>query len=390
MAGPPAGETTLLDIVLDSSIYRSHPRRDTAAFRALTRLCVKGQIRLHVPYFVKNEFLTQQRLAVKTACSAVETSIRTITRTCVDQHFVEFVKKAADHLESFSRNAEGLAVEDFERWLLRCNAVNYPIADDHGRRVAEDYFVGSPPFTSPKHRADIPDSFIWQTILDIATKASTLHAVVNDGALSKAVANKTNVIVYKELSDFIDSAECQDELKALAANTVVFNFVRATSFLRNQKTVLIQRAEADLVQILQGKTFLSPRIRNANNEAAIAVVGEWCKLDFEFDGVDFYGEREIGIPFHTEFSCQANYRMERPDFLAMTIKETKGLGVTERDSYFDIIDTFKLNLEATLLVELPPEELKLDDLPDAHLLALLRKATSTVEVKDLAVIDDEE
>lgn len=379
----------MIDLVIDTSIFRNHPRRDTAAFRALTRLCFRKGVQLHVPYFVKNEFLSQQRIAIRTAFTSLDTSIRGITRHCEHTHLVEFAAKATAEIAPVSKTAEFLAVEDFERWLKRCNVIEYPVATDHGIRVAEDYFSGAPPFTSPKQRVDIPDSFIWHTIIDILKTKGALCVVSNDGALHKAAVEQEGIDAFKHLNDFIDSEQCQNQIEAIAADTVIFNLVRATSFLRGQNKVLISRAESDLVQVLIGKPVVSERIRNSNHKGIIASVGKWSTLGFEFDGVDFYGEREIGIPFNTVFYCQVNYRIEITDFLAMRVKEIKKLTVTQRDTYYDILEKFKINLEATLAVKFPPEEMKDENLSDSKLIALLRDATSEVEVREVDVLDED-
>jgi hypothetical protein len=288
-----------------------------------------------------------------------------------------------------SKAAELLAVEDFGDWLIRCNAIEYPVAADHGIRVAEDYFSGAPPFTSPKQRMDIPDSFIWHTIIDILKTKGALYVVSNDGALHKAAVEQEGINAYKQLDDFIDSEQCQNQIEAIAADAVISNLVRATSFLRRQNKVLISRAESDLVQALIGKPVVSERIRNSSHNGIIASIGKWNTLGFEFDGVDFYGDREIGIPFNTVFYCQVNYRVEIADFLAMRVKEIKTMTVTQRDTYCDILDTFKINLEATLVVKFPPEEMKDENLSDSKLIALLRDATSGVEVNEVEVLDED-
>jgi hypothetical protein len=253
--------------------------------------------------------------------------------------------------------------------------------------LRKDYFSGAPPFTSPKQRTDIPDSFIWQTISDLTQEHEMICVVSNDGALYKAAAEKTGIKAYRQLDDFIESDECQSELRSIEADTVVQNLVRASSFLRNQKSVLIARSESDLVRALLAKPVMSNRIRKSDHTGVIISVGKWKTLDFEFDGVDFYGESEIGIPFWTRFDCQVNYRMEIQDFLAMRVNDLKEMSVTERDSYYDINETFKLNLEATLTVKFPAKEMKDENLSDALLLGLLREATSEVEVKELTVLD---
>jgi hypothetical protein len=50
----------------------------------------------------------------------------------------------------------------------------------------EDYFGGAGPFTSTKNRNDIPDSFIWQAVCDLADNKERVHFIANDGELFKA------------------------------------------------------------------------------------------------------------------------------------------------------------------------------------------------------------
>ncbi len=48
----------------------------------------------------------------------------------------------------------------------------------HGKRVTDAYFAGGEPFSSPKHRMDFPDAFIYESVKDIAAKRGTLHVIV--------------------------------------------------------------------------------------------------------------------------------------------------------------------------------------------------------------------
>jgi rRNA-processing protein FCF1 len=66
----------MIQVVLDTSIYRMDPKRNKAAFRAFTRLCTASKVQLHIPYFVKHEFLSQQRSALENALTAIQTTQR--------------------------------------------------------------------------------------------------------------------------------------------------------------------------------------------------------------------------------------------------------------------------------------------------------------------------
>ena len=51
----------MIHIVLDTNIFSANRRRDSGPFRALARLCKGGKVKLHMPYLVKHEFLSQQK-----------------------------------------------------------------------------------------------------------------------------------------------------------------------------------------------------------------------------------------------------------------------------------------------------------------------------------------
>ena len=50
----------MMHVVIDTSVYRTDPKRSRAGFHAITRLAVARQIRIHLPYYVRQEVLTQQ------------------------------------------------------------------------------------------------------------------------------------------------------------------------------------------------------------------------------------------------------------------------------------------------------------------------------------------
>jgi hypothetical protein len=50
----------MMEVVLDTNIYTSDPWRGKAGFNALVKLAQSGKLRLHIPYLVKKEFVSQQ------------------------------------------------------------------------------------------------------------------------------------------------------------------------------------------------------------------------------------------------------------------------------------------------------------------------------------------
>ena len=82
--------------------------------------------------------------------------------------------------EAFDRH-ETAAKDRFDEWQERTKAIILPITGYHAAKAMDKYFAGTLPFGSPKARTDIPDAFIVEAILDLASQ-EPLFAVAADGA----------------------------------------------------------------------------------------------------------------------------------------------------------------------------------------------------------------
>lgn len=172
----------MLHVIIDTSIYRSDPKRGKGAFRAFTRLCEGRKVTLYIPEYVKGEFVSQQKATVVDEIQKIIAAAKSITRRSRDERLVTFSEEVSKAAEKILPKAGVLTTEEFIRWAKRCNAVAAKIRPEHAARVMEDYFEGAPPFSSPKHRNDIPDSFIWQTVCDLANNMFTSSQMTEDSS----------------------------------------------------------------------------------------------------------------------------------------------------------------------------------------------------------------
>jgi len=88
-----------------------------------------------------------------------------------------------------------------------------PVQLDHGQRVTNDYFSGAPPFTNAKQRSDIPDSFIWQTIVDLTENGAKVYIIVADVRSTNRQAKTLAWRRSKPLEDFVQTRSVNKHLK---------------------------------------------------------------------------------------------------------------------------------------------------------------------------------
>ena len=158
----------MLHVALDTSIYRNDPKRVKIAFRALTRMCKTKKVQLYVPEYVRREFVSQQKQLVDNELEKIRTAATSITRRSFDEQLANFSKEISELTEDIAKQVEKRANAEFTAWMEECDATELKIEPEHGLRVTDDYFAGNPPFKAAKNRDDIPDSFIWQNVRDLA------------------------------------------------------------------------------------------------------------------------------------------------------------------------------------------------------------------------------
>lgn len=316
--------------------------------------------------------IAKQTAAIKSAAVAI---IRTTAETNLQKYAEGTIRAAA---EAEKRVCEWTANE-FQAWITECKATEHPIRPDHGQRVTEAYFDGGAPFRAAKHREDFPDSFIWQTALDLVGEHDALAVVSADGGLHDAANKHADMLAYKALDEFIQTDECQDALYDLTPEIVAENVERAKALLLDAREQLLHSLASDIVHALAGKTVRHAAIPDDNNEAIILMVGEPQEVEFDFANVEHYGDGELSVPFTANVDCTLNYAIYKGDYYSLS--DVEDISIDERNShYFDAEQDYTIAVEGSVSVSINQEELGKDQLSDNDLAALINDADYSIDV----------
>ena len=158
----------MLNIVIDTSVLRRDPFRRKVGFKTIERLAGASKIKLHFPDVVISEFSEHLVSEYGRQFEVLGEHLGKLAK----RTFTDSIK---ERLQSFEREVSSLREEavgnpriEVREWAERLGATIHPISPSHGARVMRDYFNGSPPYKEKKSRQDIPDSFIWQSVLDLS------------------------------------------------------------------------------------------------------------------------------------------------------------------------------------------------------------------------------
>lgn len=376
----------MIHLVLDTNAFTSDRRRESGPFRALERLCKGQKVKLHMPHVVKNEFITQQQQEGRRLLKEIRGLTKELLSVTRDEEIAGFAEETNDSAHDLRRKASNLFKQEWERWLTEVEVSDCPIDPSHGAKVMQDYFEGKAPFKSLKNRNDIPDGFIFQTIVDLATRHQPLHVVANDNAMRAAAAEVDGVVAHDKLGTFIDTQECRAALEALTEEVVAENVQRAGSLLSRATRQLKDAIDSKLTSELDGETVTDIAIPDDNHEGMIYMMNDPSDVSFDFEKTEYYGDNEIGIPFEAITECTLNYAIYKSDYYVLDEDEQAKISISERnDHYFDADQDFPIKATGTLQIKIDTNKLRNEEITDEELLELLDDAEYTVTVDELEV-----
>jgi len=369
----------MIEVVLDTNIYSSDPLRRTARFNALLRLAKSGKLHLHIPYLVQKEFLSQQTEHYEQLVSSVGNSIIELQRKVSPN----LVKKLDGIKDSFSKIQDDLIsfpTIEFNKWINEVNGVVHSISELHGVQVIEDYFEGAPPFKNKKSRLDIPDSFIWQVISDLANQFDVLYVVANDKKVREACGIKQNIMTFESLDDFIQSDVCRSTLEE---EKVKENIERLFKYASVIFAIRQDEIREQLTKALENATIQSEvLITNNSHYATIKYI-----TDYEQDITigrsalaQYYGNGMIVIPFNTQTKITAEYGLSSAEYHHLGLKRTEQIFYSELDEIAE--ESFTLDVGGKISISVDSQKILEPNLSEEDIKTLMDNSELNIDSID--------
>lgn len=324
----------MIHVALDTNIYRKSPRLDSPEFKALVFLSKNECVRLHVPFFVENEFKSQIEIDQK---KKVEHVLATLDKMCKFKYHGPKTSGLADVIAYLAESKNEIIDErgdDFIKWMTEINAIRYEVNEEETIEALAAYFNGKPPLKEPKTRKDIPDSFIFQALLNIHNDQN-LYVVVEDGKLREACLS-SGMTCYKELSDFIES----NEIKLLLQTKIKSDVLGALEsqikdFLNNNSSLLVDKIEDKLLSD-EYRMICGDYIPGESNEIYVSCVNR--PHEFQLDGdIEYYGDSLFIVGFSAKAELTYEY----------AVYKTGAYDLDPKKYYLEYLNDYYFNVETT-------------------------------------------
>jgi hypothetical protein len=378
----------VIDLVLDTSIFRKDRNRQSPAFMALTRLLQAKKVTLHLPEWVKREVLSQLEEDAQAGLATLSSAARGLKDVAYMEEVLTCSKDLQNRIAELKDAVRKHHGNSFNEWLSVCSAVEYSTKPDHLARLTEAYFGGHPPFSKAKNRADIPDALIWQTVMDISQTCQPLHVVVADKRLRSCAESVNGIFVYETLPQFIQSEPCQGALKELDEDNVAENSTRAVSLLKLNADAWIDQVRDNTKLALKGSSFHDNDVPTGDHLGQVVSVGDTGEFEFQIDLTEYYGNGEIEVPFTAFSQCRIQYKLPVSTYEELPINRAEGIDILELDPF-----TYLAEEEASLLVaamlniKFEKDEFKQPNLLESALLDHVERAETGVKVSDVTILD---
>ncbi|MBW1867528.1 MAG: DUF4935 domain-containing protein [Deltaproteobacteria bacterium] len=355
----------MIHVLIDTSIYRQNPKRDSLNFRAIEKLADANWLKIHIPYIVEREFQTQQREIYSKDLSNAINGLNGLARKQLSLEYSETIQRITEELESKQELILDDAERQFTEWGKKINANRFPLCIEQTNEALESYFRGKPPFKNIKSRNDIPDGFIVQSVLKICNEVETqIHFVAHDKKLREAFNENDKIKTYQKLSDFVETSLVQQELKDLDFLDDLDEITKSLIAFENEHHEIHNAISSEIGEALIGKNIHDDSIYDDENSAIINGYYDAEDIEINFDDINYYGSGHIGMSFSLKILVSADFYIFKSDYHAMVDYDMKPRpSVTDHnDHYYEAEDEFELVVEGVVSLVIDPENIVLEDL----------------------------
>jgi len=338
----------MINIILDTSIFRQDPEGKKIPFRALSILAQSGFVKINIPYVVYKEFITYVLKDYLDKFANIDKGIKSILRKRTSKETKKKLEEINQMLGQIKTDIETDIDARFRQWMKLNNAELLPIKNHHGKKVIKSYFNGEKPFAGIKRRDDFPDAFIWEAICDLLESVDILYVIANDGAIIKACEDIEKIKTYTTLEDFIKSDLCHEQLKDFYFEEKLPEIL---SMLKTKLPVFKEQLDQILLEKLPGYIFKDYSIPDDNYEARISSVGEVENLEIDFNETEYYGEGYLTIPFNCKIEVYADYYIFKGDYYILPDEKAQHIYIEDHsDHYYSAQEVFDLEVKGTLSI----------------------------------------
>jgi hypothetical protein len=335
-----------MKIVIDSTEYKTDKGLNKEDISIIKDLGDKGLIELHIPWFIYKECISTSIDVLNTEMLQIETSLKSFNRKGLDDFDYHGARSIAKEVEELRGEIKISVVNLWEKFVTKSKAYLYQFDEKESKNVFNSYFVGDKPFKSLKSRKDIPDAFIYNTILKISS-SGVVHLISNDKNLCEAFADISNVVLHKTLKDLFQHKDFEE------INTKYLK-LKDKERIENAKELILENfdvidaAVRDYTKGIRHLDFEDKSLRSDNNEGTINAIDN-PKTTIDKESIKLIGE-EFFVPVIVYATASIDYFVFKSDY--WIYEDLPGIREDWNKHYYLVEDVVEICLKKTLIINM--------------------------------------
>lgn len=338
--------TKEVPVMLDSTVLKQVPKLNSPIFKQLKKYSDIGVFKLYLSEVVEQEYLTWITEKVQQAYDDVVKATLSLD-TYYEKPRMLFLLDFTAHMayRQINEVLENI-VNNWKTFKESANVTILPIESSHGCLVMSSYFRGDIPFKGIKNRSDIPDGFIYHSILDLLSTNDKVLFVSQDKKLVKKIGSDC-IVCFESLSELFLSQEyrIQDDFFQKLKNDDRAIYLFKYFIDEIQRKAVYQIEFSDFIYSIE-------------EEFGDDVVGEYLDVSSSVETVTF-DEKNIKViskhsyllPFSADLIHLVNSKASKDDLLFFSEKRINNLEKeVNDDGEFKISESFKNTVQGNLSV----------------------------------------
>lgn len=328
-------------IMIDSSIFRQIPKLNSPLFQQLIKYIRIGRFNLYISEIVEKEYLTWIQTEAQEAYDTVLKASVSLNKFYdepglfgIKLHFNITADVAGNQINEILKKI----VANWNNFKSQTDAIVLPVNNEHGKLVMDAYFNGSTPFKSRKSRPDIPDAFIYYSLLDLLNEYEEVVFISQDKAFCTKIKSD-RVIVFNNLpelfccDDYKLSSDYFRELPINKQTEFLFQFYKDEIIKKTGREIEL----SDLISDLESE-YRNNVIGNYKNESSVAE-----DIQFDYANLKTISSKAYLIPFSSIISYTLSSEASKNDLDYYSKERTEQLAekTINEDGMYDISEVIK-------------------------------------------------
>lgn len=266
----------MIYIILDSTFYKQDLSFSTYRYKVLEELSKAGIVKVIIPDIIFHECKTELISKINKSIKTSNDSLKEIERICLVTHENGHIGNIIGQLNHSTDWSTSVADECFSFFNKTIDPLYVDFSHNAIKKSLNKYFYGGYPYKEVKDRKSIPDSIIYEEIIEIYNKYKPVFFISNDDYFRQSVQSEIGIKTYSKIDDFFEQENLSDKISEILSARYFENDI-----LRKHNSIVNLKVQECLKEELKNCLYVND-LTHPENEQYITSIYSFVYMDCSF------------------------------------------------------------------------------------------------------------